>query len=95
MPSVSVSELKAHLAKYLRTARRGGEVQVLERGIPIARLVGLAGGPPPADRVKRLTRAGVLRPGTSDLRWLAKEAPLRVGDADVGIALEEDRSDRL
>lgn len=41
MKTVSVSDLKAHLSRYLRMVRRGSEVQVSDRGVPIARLVGL------------------------------------------------------
>ncbi len=39
MTTVSISDLKANLSRYLREVRRGGEVQVLDRGAPIARLV--------------------------------------------------------
>ena len=39
MSTVSISELKANLSRYLREVRRGGEVQVLDRGAPVARLV--------------------------------------------------------
>ena len=39
MQTASVSELKANLSRYLREVRRGGEVQVLNRGTPVARLV--------------------------------------------------------
>jgi antitoxin (DNA-binding transcriptional repressor) of toxin-antitoxin stability system len=39
MLSVSVTELKARLSHYLREVRLGGEVLVLDRGVPVARLV--------------------------------------------------------
>ena len=39
MKTASVTELKANLSSYLRMVRRGSEVQILERGVPIARLV--------------------------------------------------------
>jgi prevent-host-death family protein len=42
MTTVSVSELKAHLSRYLREVRRGGEVQVLDRGRPVAGLTGVS-----------------------------------------------------
>ena len=42
--TASISDPKANLSRYLRVARRGGEVQVLDRGTPIARLA-----PPAAD----------------------------------------------
>lgn len=37
MTTASVSALKANLSRYLRHVRRGGEVQILDRGVPVAR----------------------------------------------------------
>jgi len=77
--------------------RRGSEVQILERGVPIARLVGLEGASArgEAARLDELERAGILRRGTSDLSWLAVEAPLVAPAADVSGAFNEDREDRF
>ena len=57
MTTVSISELKANLSRYVREVRRGGEVQVLDRGAPVARLVptsrrGQPGSPGPADQTR-------------------------------------------
>lgn len=96
MTTASVSELKAKLSAYLREVRRGGEVQVVDRGIPIARLVPLAPERDADDSMSNQLRqrqivAGVLRPGTGiDL----SVAPLPT-DIDLGGALAEDRTDRL
>ena len=38
---VAVSELRAHLSDYLDRAREGTEVVITDRGVPIARLLGL------------------------------------------------------
>ena len=38
MKSVSVSELKAKLARFLRLVKTGEEIEILERGSPIAKL---------------------------------------------------------
>ncbi|WP_052666785.1 type II toxin-antitoxin system Phd/YefM family antitoxin [Nitriliruptor alkaliphilus] len=96
MQTVSVSELKAHLSRYLRDVRRGGEVQVLDRGRPIARLIGLSPGStnPDDDDRERLVRAGVLRPGTGDSSLVLDRPPLELG-TDLRRALDEDRDDRL
>ena len=96
MASVSVTELKARLSHFLRMARRGSEVQILERGVPVARLVGVAKARG-ADRarVEQLKERGILRQGTSDLRWLLTEAPVRCGSPDLAGALSADRDDRL
>jgi prevent-host-death family protein len=38
---VAVSELRAHLSEWLERARRGDEVVITDRGVPVARLLGL------------------------------------------------------
>lgn len=97
MKTASVTELKANLSKYLRMVRRGSEVQVLERGVPIARIVGLKGSSTEKerDRLDRLERAGILRRGGSDLGWLLSEPPVDAARADLSEALTEDREDRV
>lgn len=88
--TASLTELKAQLAHYLRMIRRGTEVQVLERGVPTARLVGIkptAGRD--AERIERLGKAGVLS-------WVLDQ-PLvtAAGKPELGAALDEDREDRF
>jgi prevent-host-death family protein len=97
MTRVSISELKAQLSKYIREVRRGGEVQILDRGEPVAMLVPV----PPAkeraagdERLERLIRAGVIRPGTGDGRAILAMPPLKL-DVDLRKALEEEREDRF
>lgn len=95
MARVSVSELKARLSRYLREVRRGGEVQVLDRGIPIARLVRIeAEAMPEADRREELIKSGILRPGNGGAGGLLSKPPLDVG-VSISDALEKERSDRL
>jgi prevent-host-death family protein len=96
MTRVSVSRLKAHLSRYLREVRRGGEVQVLDRGIPVARLTRLSTVEPAADGGKRqrLVRAGILRPGKGDARTILDAALVEV-PTSILAALEQERSDRL
>ena len=96
MKTVSVSELKAHLSRYLREVRRGGEVQILDRGRPVARLTGLAiqdDGALDAHR-DHLIRSGTLRPGTGKVAAVLAKPPIEV-DADVTAAVIEERADRL
>ncbi len=98
MKSVSVTELKANLSRYLRLVRRGSEVHVLERGVPIARLVGLRDAIDIGDdgeRVNRLVKGGILRRGTSDLSWILREPPISAPGADLSGAVDEDRGDRV
>ena len=96
MRNVSVSELKAHLSKYLQEVRRGGEVQVLDRGVPVARLSGLTADQAGAgeDHRQRLIRSGIVRSGTSPMSGVLSRPPLPLG-VDIRGALEADRSDRL
>lgn len=80
MKDINVSELKAHLSKYLRMAARGIRIVVKDRDEPIAQL-----GPPPAASAwhERLARAGRLRPGTQD--WQA----LRISPVDRPVDIQE------
>ena len=93
MSTVSISELKANLSRYLREVRRGGEVQVLDRGAPVARLVPAAAGDDQGVR-ERLVGTGLLRPGKGGAASVLDEPPLALG-VSVSQALSEDRTDRL
>jgi prevent-host-death family protein len=98
MTRVSISELKAQLSKYIREVKRGGEVQVLDRGEPVALLVAIPKAPQPQvddERRERLIRAGVLRPGTGDARAILAKPPLKLSGADLLKALDEEREDRF
>jgi prevent-host-death family protein len=96
MTRVSVSELKANLSRYLRQVRRGGEVEVLDRGVPVARLTGLSRAVSRSDAGarQRLIRAGVLRAGKGDAATLLAREPLALATSILA-ALEEERSDRV
>ena len=97
MTRVSISELKAQLSKYIREVKRGGEVQILDRGEPVAMLVAI---PATAERnsgderLERLIREGLIRPGTGDGRAILAMTPLKL-DVDLRKAVDEDREDRF
>ena len=93
MSTVSISELKANLSRYLREVRRGGEVQVLDRGAPVARLVPAAVTDDEGVR-ERLIGAGLLRPGNGAAA-ATLDQPTLVLPVSVSEALIEDRTDRL
>lgn len=59
---VAVTELRAHLSEWLDRARAGDEVVITDRGVPVARLLGLAA----TATLERLTAEGVIgRPGSA------------------------------
>lgn len=95
MEAASVSELKAHLSKYLRMVRRGGEVQILDHGRPVARLTGIATTPAGADDAHReaLIRSGLIRPRRRDPMGLLDEPPLEL-PVDLRHTVAEERTDR-
>jgi prevent-host-death family protein len=51
-----VTELRAHLSDWLDRARGGSEVVITDRGVPVARLVGLGS----TTTLERLTAEGVI-----------------------------------
>jgi prevent-host-death family protein len=59
---VAVTELRAHLSEWLERARGGDEVVITDRGVPVARLLGLT----TTAALERLTAEGVIgRPATA------------------------------
>ena len=93
MTTVSISDLKANLSRYLREVRRGGEVQVLDRGEPVARLVPVTASDGEGIR-ERLVAAGLLRPGNGEAAAVLESPPLPL-PVSISDALSEDRTDRL
>jgi prevent-host-death family protein len=68
---VAISELRAHLGDWLDRARHGQDVVVTDRGVPVARLVGVHA----TDTIERLTREGAISPPTSIKRPRASDLP--------------------
>ena len=97
MTRVSISELKAQLSKYIREVKRGGEVQILDRGEPVAMLVAIPSRDVRSDddeRRERLIREGIIVPGKGDGRAILAMPPLKL-KVDLLKALDEDREDRF
>ena len=93
MTTVSISALKANLSRYLRHVRRGGEVQILDRGVPVARLI--APRPGGDDVIRdRLVGDGLLRPSAEPAASILDNPPLKLSTS-ISQALAEDRIDRL
>ena len=84
MTTVSMSELEANLARYVREVRRGGEVQVPDRGVPVARLVPVTTD---GDDIRqRLIAEGLVRPGRGGVGAFLREPPLAL-PVSIGRAL--------
>ncbi|MFN3218245.1 MAG: type II toxin-antitoxin system Phd/YefM family antitoxin [Acidimicrobiales bacterium] len=59
---VAVTELRAHLARWIDAAREGADVVITDRGMPVARIVALDASPV----LDRLTAQGIIsRPGSA------------------------------
>jgi prevent-host-death family protein len=59
---VAITDLRAHLSEWLDRARAGSEVVITDRGVPVARLLGLAA----TATLERLTAEGVIgRPSSA------------------------------
>lgn len=88
MRDINVSELKAHLSKYLRMASRGARITIRDRDEPIAQI-----GPPAAAALwhDRLARAGRLRLGTQN--WTALKITMLNRRVDIQASLRAVRED--
>jgi antitoxin (DNA-binding transcriptional repressor) of toxin-antitoxin stability system len=92
MKSINVTELKAHLSKYLRMASRGVRIVVKDRDEPVAQL-----GPPDSENLSwrdRLARDGRLLLGTQDWSTLHISELDRQVDIQASLrAVREDPSE--
>jgi antitoxin (DNA-binding transcriptional repressor) of toxin-antitoxin stability system len=82
MRNVSMAELKAHLARYLRQVRQGRTLTILDGDTPVARIVPWL-GEVPLD-IRRATRK------PRDLRV----SSVRAATTDSLLALLQDRASR-
>lgn len=62
-----MAELKARLSEFLAQVRRGGEVIVTDRSVPIARITALGAADAHDRRTQELIRAGAMRPPRAPL----------------------------
>jgi antitoxin (DNA-binding transcriptional repressor) of toxin-antitoxin stability system len=92
MKDINVTELKAHLSKYLRLASRGSHIVVKDRDQPIAQLT-----PPPGTAMswrQRLEGEGRLRIGTQNWDTLTISKLDRAVDIQASLdAVREDPSE--
>ena len=89
MKVINVTELKAHLSKYLRQASRGAHIVVADRDQPVAEL-----GPLRSESGawhERLARAGRLRLGTQ--QWTRLRVSPTQKPVDIQRSLRDVRED--
>lgn len=89
MKTINVTELKAHLSKYLRMASRGSRIIVKDRDDPIAQLGPLEAAP--LSWRERLAREGRLRLGSQD--WEKLEISKLDRPVDIQASLRAVRED--
>jgi prevent-host-death family protein len=64
---VAVTELRAHLGRWIDAAREGNDIVITDRGTPVARIVALDSAP----AIERLTAEGVISRPTHAIRPVA------------------------
>lgn len=101
MRTATITEAKNRLSALIDEVKAGETVLILDRGVPVARMVSAAvEGPDDLDgRLKRLERKGIVRRGSGSgkiARWLLDEPPPkpRRGVSIVEALLEERREGR-
>ncbi len=85
---VNIRELKSRLSYYLRLAKAGESVEILERGNPIGRIIPT--GLPVRDRIEAMAQSGLLVWNKRKLKPMAPVARVR-GKRTVAELLIEDR----
>lgn len=95
MKQVSVTELKNRLSHYLRAVKRGEEIEVVERSIPIARIEGVEAKRVSPDAALRvLIDQGVVSPPRRHAPRGVALAPPVPCNGDPVAALTADRDAR-
>jgi prevent-host-death family protein len=85
---VNIRELKSRLSHYLRLAKAGEAVEILERGTPIGRIIPTAF--PIQDRIEAMSQSGLLLWNKRKLKHIVPVARVR-GKRTVAELLIEDR----
>jgi len=84
---VAVSELRAHLSAWLERVRAGQEIVVTDRGVPVARILGLT----TASTLERLTEQGVIARPVCQKRPVATDRPRARSRRPVSEIVSEQR----
>lgn len=71
---VPVTELRSHLREWIERARSGEDVVITERGLPVARIVGLD----VSTTLQRLQEQGIISAPRSTVKPAADQSRVRV-----------------
>ena len=85
--NVSITELRAHLSEWLEQARAGEEIIVTDRGVPIARLLGIDS----SSVFERLTLEGVISRPVLTERIKARGRRKPIASSSVADLVNEQR----
>jgi prevent-host-death family protein len=85
MSNPGIAELKARLSHFLARVKRGHEVVITERGVPIAKLVPLSAEEGRGSRRERLIREGVIVPGRGRVRASLRKPPKGPPESGAGV----------
>ena len=92
MRRATITEAKNGLSALIDQVRAGETILITDRGHPVAYLSPTATAEDDDDRLLRLERAGILRRGRGDPRWILDRPPTpTIGGASVVELLLEDR----
>jgi prevent-host-death family protein len=97
MKTASITEAKNNLSALIDSVKGGASVLILDRGRPVARLEPVArGDESDDDRLARLVRQGIVRPGGGDVRSILASDPPRLesGESVLEALLQERREGR-
>jgi len=67
MKEAKISDVKNQLSRYLALVKKGEVVRILDRDVPIAQIVPIAGTSAGGDALVALERKGLVRRGTGKI----------------------------
>ncbi len=95
MQAKTITEVKSGLSALIDEVKAGETVLITDRGVPVARLEPVSTSLDPTGRIERLSRAGLVRPGTgvlSEALLAGPSAEAPKGVSLVDIVIEERHS---
>ena len=84
---VNIRELKSRLSYYLRLAKAGESVEILERGNPIGRII--PAGLPVRDRIEAMAQSGLLAWNKRKLKPMTPVVRVRGKRTVAGLLIED------